>query len=861
MIAGGSARGALGRARASSADRPRTMHAQSSHNSLPPLSLLTRGRTRPRAATRPSLQARAAPAPQTTAATEPPAPASAAVRPAATDPAAAAAEAGAAPPPPEAEVRAEPTLALRVAPTVTLLRSSTRGRLKLMVEYALRRGSTDNCYLLSARAGEPPTTLVDLPFPTYAGEFLKTLKASSAAAPDPGLGLLTHIVSTHLGPNRVAVLADVLEAAGAEARAGTEARVRVVLSNPGVKVLEAGFAALGARGAALRAAVEVVVLKAAGGGDGVVESVEVGGGLLLRAILVPTPRWPDAVCLYDPASQVLFTGKFFSAHVSPEVAAGAAAGRSAFDGVGDAAVGAGGWESYGEHWRYFFDCMLAPVPTQASAALARLPVTVSPLGALNARATAGGGGQGGGQGGGGGGASASPSSESAAASASAPDVGRSVLTVVSSAVFELTRGAKGAGAGAGAAAPPSIFCAALAPSHGPCVRACLSELVGEYGRWADAQAAVLRTGGSAAVMYASAYGNTTALAAAIARGVTKAGVAVRTLNLEDASLDEVAQAVRDSDAFVLGSPTLGGHMPTQVSLALGTLLNDPSARALPAGVFGSFGWSGEAVDEMESRLRDGGFRFAFPAVRVKFRPTAQDLVACEQAGRDLAVAVRRRRKALERGVAPAPAAAAAANSAQLAVGRVVGSLCVVTARNPDDVEAGEAGEAGAAAGAVPAATEANGAAAAAPPAPAASPASSTAGAGAMLASWVSQASFDPPGITVAVKRDRAMEPLLMPGAAFAISLLAEGRERTVVRALARPFAPGVDRLAGLDTRPSDGPSGAPVLADALATLDCRVQSRMEAGDHYIMYAVVEAGKLRSKDGVAAVHHRKVGNHY
>jgi hypothetical protein len=34
-------------------------------------------------------------------------------------------------------------------------------------------------------------------------------------------------------------------------------------------------------------------------------------------------------------------------------------------------------------------------------------------------------------------------------------------------------------------------------------------------------------------------------------------------------------------------------------------------------------WSGEAVDELEGRLKDSGFSFAFPAIRVKFRPTAK----------------------------------------------------------------------------------------------------------------------------------------------------------------------------------------------------------------------------------------------
>ena len=44
-----------------------------------------------------------------------------------------------------------------------------------------------------------------------------------------------------------------------------------------------------------------------------------------------------------------------------------------------------------------------------------------------------------------------------------------------------------------------------------------------------------------------------------------------------------------------GSPTLGGHMPTQVQVALGAIIREREAKQLPCGVFGSFGWSGEAV--------------------------------------------------------------------------------------------------------------------------------------------------------------------------------------------------------------------------------------------------------------------------
>ena len=51
---------------------------------------------------------------------------------------------------------------------------------------------------------------------------------------------------------------------------------------------------------------------------------------------------------------------------------------------------------------------------------------------------------------------------------------------------------------------------------------------------------------------------------AISRGITKAGVGVETVNLEVESTDDAVKAVVESGGFVIGSPTLGGHMPTQV---------------------------------------------------------------------------------------------------------------------------------------------------------------------------------------------------------------------------------------------------------------------------------------------------------
>ena len=45
--------------------------------------------------------------------------------------------------------------------------------------------------------------------------------------------------------------------------------------------------------------------------------------------------------------------------------------------------------------------------------------------------------------------------------------------------------------------------------------------------------------------------------------------------------------------------------------------------------------------------------------------------------------------------------------------------------------------------------------------------------GAMLASWVSQASFSPPGLSIAVAKDRSVESLLQKGDSFALNILSE----------------------------------------------------------------------------------------
>lgn len=47
--------------------------------------------------------------------------------------------------------------------------------------------------------------------------------------------------------------------------------------------------------------------------------------------------------------------------------------------------------------------------------------------------------------------------------------------------------------------------------------------------------------------------------------------------------------------------------------------------------------------------------------------------------------------------------------------------------------------------------------------------------------WCPQASFDPPGVTVAVRKDRGIETKLQPGNKFALSMVPEAQEKAVMK--------------------------------------------------------------------------------
>jgi flavin reductase (DIM6/NTAB) family NADH-FMN oxidoreductase RutF len=126
----------------------------------------------------------------------------------------------------------------------------------------------------------------------------------------------------------------------------------------------------------------------------------------------------------------------------------------------------------------------------------------------------------------------------------------------------------------------------------------------------------------------------------------------------------------------------------------------------------------------------------------------------------------------------------------------------------------------------------------------------------MVASWVMQADFDPPLVTVALQKERPIAAALDAGAECALSILPTGAKKLLVR-----FGNADeedDLFDGLPLLDSDGP---PILADAHAYLRGKQRGVMDAGDHRIHLIAVESGKVLHPGEQPMVHIRRSGMNY
>ncbi|MDB9430684.1 diflavin flavoprotein [Microcystis aeruginosa CS-555/01A07] len=344
----------------------------------------------------------------------------------------------------------------------------------------------------------------------------------------------------------------------------------------------------------------------------------------------------------------------------------------------------------------------------------------------------------------------------------------------------------------------------VANGHGPVLKHNVTELLTRYRDWSQAQTKAEKT---VAVFYISDYGYSDRLCQSIAKGITKTGLAVETLDLKSADPQEVKELASSAVGIVIGTPPVSGINTQEITGNLGTILASVNPKQY-LGMFESKGDDDESILPLFNKFREVGLTKAFDPIRSAETPNESLYQRCEEAGTDMGQLLTQEVKVKQR--------KSLDTDLDKAIGRISGGLYIITTKKGDR-------------------------------------------SGAMVASWVTQASFDPPGFTVAVAKDRAIESLMQVGDQFILNILEEGNYQTLMKHFLKRFRPGEDRFAGVNTHTAN--NGSPILADALAYLECEVASRMECADHWIVYNKVTDGRVSKPDSLTAVHHRKVGNYY
>ncbi len=343
----------------------------------------------------------------------------------------------------------------------------------------------------------------------------------------------------------------------------------------------------------------------------------------------------------------------------------------------------------------------------------------------------------------------------------------------------------------------------VATGHGPLLWHHRDTWIEKYRAWSEDQA---KAETFVALFYMDEYGHSDRLARAIADGITKTGVTVELVDLSVADIHEVRELVNCAAGIVIGMPPQTGQS-TATHPGLSTLLATVSSSQV-FGLFESGGGEGEPIFPLRAQLQELSLTEAFPPILLKAAPTESTDKLCDEAGTDLGQRLLhaqtvKRSKEMD-------------SSLDRALGRISTGLYIMTAKKGDVSSA-------------------------------------------MLASWVIQASFEPLGVAIAVSKDRAIESLLHVGDTFVLNVLEEGRYQSLMKHFLKRFPPGADRFAEVDTYPAQ--NGSPILIQSLAYMECAVASRMDSHDHWIVYATVATGRVAKRDGLTAVHHRKVGNHY
>ena len=163
----------------------------------------------------------------------------------------------------------------------------------------------------------------------------------------------------------------------------------------------------------------------------------------------------------------------------------------------------------------------------------------------------------------------------------------------------------------------------IIPGHGVIWRSHVAEILDAYEKWSTKAP---ETG--ALVVFDSMWNSTESIARAIAEGFSCKGVPVKLVDLKTEHISNIIPFVLDCKYIAVGSPTLNNNMMPNVAAFL-CYLKGLSPKNREAFAFGSYGWGGQSVGQVEEELVKCGFNICMDKIRIQYVPSREQLEEVE----------------------------------------------------------------------------------------------------------------------------------------------------------------------------------------------------------------------------------------
>ena len=164
--------------------------------------------------------------------------------------------------------------------------------------------------------------------------------------------------------------------------------------------------------------------------------------------------------------------------------------------------------------------------------------------------------------------------------------------------------------------PIDVIC----PSHGVCWKKNIPDIMKKYQQWSKGEL----DENSVLIIYDTMWGSTEKIAIALYNEIARRGIPVRRFRLFNSDYSDVITEAMKARAILVGSPTLNKTVYPSVAeyLAYQRGLKPMNKIGM---AFGSFGWSGGAVDEIIKELEATKIALLDEKIEIKFVPKKEDL--------------------------------------------------------------------------------------------------------------------------------------------------------------------------------------------------------------------------------------------